>query len=88
MRIADPYVDELTSEASTTMNPASGPATSGDGRVRLETAHQKCAEACRRQTASHGERMQTTIVGAVPVEDYVRFMELHTRHHGKQMADR
>src|SRR3989441_7133127 len=69
------------------MDLASGPATPGEGRVRLETAHQKFAEACR-QTASHGERMRTTIFGAVPVEDYVRFMELHTRHHGKQMADR
>jgi hypothetical protein len=68
------------------MNPASGPATPAEGRVRLETAHQKFAEACR-QTAWHGERMRTTIFGAVPVEDYVRFMELHTRHHGKQMAD-
>ena len=68
------------------MDPASGPATPADGRVRLETAHQKFAEACR-QTASHGERMRTTIFGAVPEEDYVRFMELHTRHHGKQMAD-
>jgi hypothetical protein len=69
------------------MDPASGPATPDEGRVRLETAHRKFAEACR-QTASHGERMRTTIFGAVPVEDYVRFMELHTRHHGKQMADR
>ena len=69
------------------MDPASGPATPGEGRVRLETAHQKFAEACR-QTASHGARMRTTIFGAVPVEDYVRFMELHTRHHGKQMTDR
>ena len=32
--------------------------------------------------------MRTTIFGAVAVADYVRFMELHTRHHGKQMADR
>ena len=39
------------------MNPASGPATPAEGRVRLETAHQKFAEACR-QTASHGERMR------------------------------
>ena len=68
------------------MDSASGPATPAEGRVRLETAHQKFDEACR-QTASHGERMRTTIFGAVPVEDYVRFMELHTRHHGKQMAD-
>ena len=69
------------------MDPASGPATPDEGRVRLEAAHQKFAEACR-QTASRGERMRTTIFGAVPVEDYVRFMELHTRHHGKQMEDR
>ena len=68
------------------MNPASGPATPAEGRVRLETAHQTFDRACR-QTASHGEPMRTTIFGAVSVEDYVRFMELHTRHHGKQMAD-
>jgi hypothetical protein len=68
------------------MNPSSGPATPAEGRIRLETAHQKFDEACR-QTASHG-RLRTTIFGAVPVEDYVRFMELHTRHHGRQMADR
>jgi hypothetical protein len=68
------------------MDPASGPATPADGRVRLETAHQKFAESCR-QTVSNGGRMRTTIFGAVPVEDYVRFMELHTRHHGRQMAD-
>ena len=69
------------------MNPASGPATPVAGRARLETAHQTFDEACR-QIAAHGGRMRTTIFGAVPVEDYVRFMELHTRHHGKQMPDR
>ena len=73
-------------KANKAFNPASGPATPAEGRVRLETAHQKFEEACR-QTASHGERMRTTTMGAVPVEDYVRFMELHTRHHGKQIAD-
>jgi hypothetical protein len=69
------------------MDPASGPATPAEGRSRVEAAHQKFADACR-QTASRGERMRTTIFGAVPVEDYVRFMELHTRHHGKQITDR
>ena len=68
------------------MNPASGPATPAEGRMRLETAHQKFDAACRR-IASQGERMRTTTFGAVSVEDYVRFMELHTRHHGKQIAD-
>jgi hypothetical protein len=69
------------------MNPASGPATPAEGRARLENAHQKFEEACR-QVDTRGERMRTTIFGAVPVEEYVRFMELHTRHHGKQMVDR
>ena len=69
------------------MDPANGPATPAEGRARLEAAHQKFDEACR-QIASQGNRMRTTIFGAVPVEDYVRFMELHTRHHGKQMTER
>jgi DinB superfamily len=68
------------------MNPATGPATAAEGRRRLETAHQKFDEACR-QIASQDVPMQTTIFGAVLVKDYVRFMELHTRHHGKQIAD-
>ena len=67
------------------MNPVSGPATAAEGRARLETAHDAFDAACR-QLASHGEPMRTSIFGVVPVADYVRFMELHTRHHGKQMA--
>jgi hypothetical protein len=67
------------------MDPANGPATPAEGRARLETAHTKFADACR-QLASRGANMRTTIFGTVRVEDYVRFMELHTRHHGKQMG--
>jgi hypothetical protein len=73
-------------KTSKAMDPASGPATAAEGRFRLEEAHQKFDEACRR-CASHGEPMRTTIFGAVPVEDYVRFMEIHTRHHCKQVED-
>ncbi len=69
------------------MDPASGPATPAEGRARLETAHRQLEDTCR-LIASSGERMRTTIFGAVPVEDYVRFMELHTRHHGRQIASR
>jgi len=69
------------------LNPPSGPATPAEGRVRLEAAHKKFDEACR-QLAARGERMRTTTFGVVSVEDYVRFMELHTRHHRQQMADR
>jgi hypothetical protein len=68
------------------MDPADGPATPAEGRARLENAHQKFDEACR-EIASRGDRVRTTIFGEVRVEDYVRFTELHTRHHNKQMAD-
>ena len=68
------------------MNPASGPATATDGRARLEAAHAKFDEACR-HVASRGGRLRTTVFGNVRVEDYVRFMELHTRHHCRQMLD-
>lgn len=68
------------------MNPVSGPATAAEGRARLESAHDKFDAACR-QLASYGQPIRTTVFGVVPVADYVRFMELHTRHHGKQMAD-
>lgn len=67
------------------MDPASGPATPGDGRARLESAHEKFDSACR-EVAANGNRFQTTFFGAVGVEEYVRFMELHTRHHRRQMG--
>ena len=68
------------------MNPASGPATPAEGRIRLETAYQEFDEACRRIAADG--RPATTGFGLVPVQDFVRFNELHTRHHTKQMAAR
>ena len=66
------------------LNPASGPATPAEGRIRLETAYQNFDEVCRRIAADG--RPMTTLFGSVPVQDLVRFNELHTRHHTKQMA--
>ena len=73
-------------KAHKAVNPASGPATPAEGRIRLETAHQKWDEVCRRIAADG--RPITSIFGLVPVQNYVRFLELHTRHHTKQMAAR
>lgn len=64
------------------MNPASGPATPADARVRLEGALSKLEEACR---ACGDNMIDTTIFGPVPLVDWVRFQELHTRHHCRQM---
>lgn len=74
-------------KTSKAMDPASGPPTPAEGRARLEAAHQSFDAECR-HLESRGERMRTTIFGTVSVEDYVRFMELHTRHHCQQMGER
>ena len=71
-------------KAHKAMNPAIGPATPAEGRIRLETAHQKFDEACRR-VAAEGRPIKTGF-GLIPVQDLVRFSELHMRHHTKQMA--
>jgi hypothetical protein len=66
------------------MNPTSGPATPAAGRERLDAAHRKFEAACRELAAQRGV-LRTTTFGAVRLEDYLRFIELHTRHHEKQM---
>ena len=63
--------------------PESGPTTPVEGRRRLEDAHTKFDRACRARTAR--QTIDSTLFGAVSVEDYVRFQELHTRHHRKQI---
>ena len=73
-------------KAHKALNPASGPATPAEGRIRLEKAHQEWDEVCRRIAADG--RPTTTGFGSVPVEDLVRYSELHARHHNKQMAAR
>ena len=66
-------------------DPATGPATPKDARVRLEGALARFEQACRAQVAA-GRPAQSNLFGAVSVEDYVRFQELHTRHHLKQLV--
>lgn len=66
------------------MDPASGPATPADARVRLEGALERFDRGCR-ACAQAGGAVASTTFGTVPVADYARFIELHTRHHCKQM---
>ena len=62
-------------KAHKAMNPASGPATPAEGLMRLETAYQKFDEACRRIAADG--RPMTMGFGSFPIQDFVRFNELH-----------
>ena len=71
-------------KAAKALNPASGPATPAQARVRLEGALARFDQECRRRVAS-GQHVVSTGFGAVSVEDFVRFSAIHTRHHCKQM---
>ena len=66
------------------MNPESGPPTPAEGRVRLEGAMAAFDRACRTSEASDAT-IASSVFGAIRLEDWVRFQELHTRHHCKQM---
>ena len=66
------------------MNPASGPATPAEARVRLEGAFARFDQECRRRVAG-GQHVVSSGFGTVSVEDLVRFNGIHTRHHCKQM---
>jgi hypothetical protein len=66
------------------MNPASGPATPAEARVRLEGAFARFDHECRRRAAS-GQPVVSTGFGTVSVEDVVTFNAIHTRHHCKQI---
>jgi|SRR4051812_11831466 hypothetical protein len=66
------------------MNPEAGPPTPADGRTRLHAAHARYEAACR-ELAARGVPIRTPMFGAVPVADFVRFMEQHMRHHGRQL---
>jgi hypothetical protein len=72
-------------KAAKSMDPASGPATPADGRRRLEAALSTFDQACRAQ-AETGHAVASGIFGSVPVEDFAKFVALHTRHHVQQIA--
>lgn len=74
-------------KANKAMDPVAGPPTPADGRARLQAAYEQFDAACR-DLASRHEPIKSSVFGAVKVEDYVRFIELHTRHHDKQMGAR
>ena len=66
------------------LDPATGPATPAEARRRLEGALAEFDQACRTRAAS-GPIITSTLFGAVSVEDYAKFQELHTRHHRAQL---
>jgi hypothetical protein len=66
------------------MNPIEGPASVDAGRVRLVAALGEFERDCRARKSAGGV-LKSPAFGTVSVEEYARFVELHTRHHTKQM---
>jgi hypothetical protein len=64
--------------------PVTGPVDIAEANARLEAALATFGEACRARAAS-GDRVPSGAFGKIAVEDYMRFTELHTRHHAKQI---
>lgn len=68
------------------MDPPDGPGTPADARVRLEEALAKFERECGLRPSDH--TVESATFGVVPIESWVRFQEVHTRHHTLQMPDR
>jgi hypothetical protein len=68
------------------MDPIEGPATPAAARGRLDEAVRKFEQACRRRIAT-ADSYKSSIFGTVAVSDYIKFQELHTRHHRKQLPE-
>jgi hypothetical protein len=72
------------SRAAKAMTPINGPATLVEARRRLSEGMAMFEKDCRAR-AQAGGRFKSTAFGAVTVQEYARFQEIHTRHHTKQM---
>jgi len=66
------------------MDPPRGPADPGAGRERLLGATAVFEAECRARAAMGRDAVSHTF-GRVKVEEYARFVALHTRHHLAQM---
>jgi hypothetical protein len=74
----------LRMKAIEAFKPPVGAATPAAGRVRVERALARFDESSRARVAAGG-KVASTIFGPVSVSDFVRFQELHVRHHHEQI---
>lgn len=73
------------SKTSRPLNPMSSdttPASPAEGKARLDAAFAVFERECR---ARAGLPVDHISFGRISVEEYVRFVELHTRHHARQI---
>jgi hypothetical protein len=66
------------------MNPETGPDSVAGARERLLGACDLFEHECRRK-AQESDSVVTGLFGRVQLADFIRFTEIHTRHHNLQM---
>ncbi|MGD2046724.1 MAG: DinB family protein [Gemmatimonadota bacterium] len=72
------------SKTNKAMDPIAGAPTVEGGKRRLIEGLEAFERDCRARAAAPGDPLSKAF-GRVAVEDYARFVELHTRHHTEQM---
>lgn len=65
------------------LNPVEGPPTASAGRDRIESAWREFEQAWGRVEGP----ARSHVFGTVPASDYVRFQEIHIRHHRAQLPE-
>jgi hypothetical protein len=68
------------------LNPTEGPPTPAAGRTRLEEAFRAFETECR-IAAPQQSMVTSTAFGSVRLVEYIRFQELHTLHHVRQLKN-
>jgi hypothetical protein len=66
------------------MNPAAGPATASEAEGRMAVA-MEAFESAVRTASAQGDTIHSVTFGTVRLADYVRFQEIHVRHHEAQL---
>jgi hypothetical protein len=72
------------SKAVRPMDPLQGPPTPAAGVERLEDAFRTFERGSRLAAARNG-KVRSGLFGSVAIEEFVRFQNIHIRHHLKQM---
>ena len=68
------------------MDPQTGPPTPAEGRARLEAALLGFEKQAKAAAGTNGDATVTSkTFGEVKLSDWVRFQEVHTRHHQRQL---
>ena len=74
----------LKGRTTKSFDPIAGPDTPAAARTRMDAAVGRFEAACRARAVSHQD-FYSSVFGTISVGDYIKFQEMHTRHHCSQI---